>query len=658
MNANTPSFLSQVTFYHNDQLLSLDEVNLDSLSSKSSVFDLVKAIGLTGPGQATALFVDAKPCDFTKEISSCSKIEVYDFDTAKGKEVFWHSSAHILAQAVIRLYPEAKPTIGPAIASGFYYDFAGLKISSSDLKKIEKEMQKIAKKGAIPTREELTAKEAKATFSTNPYKVEIIEDLLSNDEKTTFTAYRQEEFLDLCRGPHLSSLAKVKAVKLLKTSGAYWRADSSGEMLTRIYGISFPSKELLNEHLDFLAEAAARDHKVLGPKLDLFSFHPQSPGVPFMHPGGVILFETLLSFWRKLHFQKGYQEIKTPQLMTKDLWETSGHWEHYKENMFVTESEKREFALKPMSCPGGMLFYKSKHFSYKDLPLKLSEVGLVHRNEFSGALSGLLRVRAFHQDDAHLFLLPDQIANEVCEILELISEIYSTFGLTWTLELSTRPETHTIGSDEQWDLATKGLEQALKLYGREYKINPGDGAFYGPKIDVHVQDAIGRSWQCATIQLDMALPERFDLEYTDSSGQRKRPVMLHRAILGSVERFMGILIEHYKGRLPLWLNPHQVCIIPVADAHSDAAQKLCDQLIDQGFRAKVDRRNESLGKRIRSAQISQVNYMVVMGDQEVETGVLPLRSRENPDSANVTITELIEKLTEERDTRSNRSLFS
>lgn len=657
MSAVPPSFLSQVSFYHNDRLVKLDEKNLEGLCPSSSFLDLVKALGLTAPGQAVALYVDSLPRDFSKTIDDCSKIEVFDFETPKGKEVFWHSSAHILAQAVTRLYPEAKPTIGPAIANGFYYDFADLELSSDDLKKIEKEMQKIAKSGACPQREELSATEAKSAFASNPYKIELIDDLLKKEENCLFSAYRQEEFFDLCRGPHLSSTSKVKAIKLLKTSGAYWRGDSKNEMLTRIYGVSFPSKDQLKEHLDFLAEAAARDHKVLGPKLDLFSFHPESPGVPFMHPGGVVLFETLLGFWRELHAQRGYQEIKTPQLLTKGLWETSGHWDHYKENMFVTQSEEREFALKPMSCPGGMLYYKSKHFSYKDLPLKLSEVGLVHRNEFSGALSGLFRVRAFHQDDAHLFLLPEQIAEQVCEILELISEIYSTFGLTWTLELSTRPESHTIGSDDQWDLATKGLEGALKQYGQEYKINPGDGAFYGPKIDVHVQDAIGRSWQCATIQLDMALPERFDLEYTGPSGQRQRPVMLHRAILGSVERFMGILIEHYKGRLPLWLNPQQLCIIPVADSHKSAAQKLCSQLGKLGFRASVDQRNESMGKKIRQAQIRQVNYMIVLGDKEVETGQLPLRSRENPDSANVNLTELIEKLTEERDSRSNTSLF-
>lgn len=666
MSNSTPLPSSKTILLHNDKPIDIDTLRLNSLSNNSTVLDLVKELGLTNPSQAVALYVNALPADFSALLCECEKIELFDFDDAqgRGKEVFWHSTAHILAQAVLRLYPNAQPTIGPAISGGFYYDFAGLDISLEDLKKIEKEMQKIAKNGATPTRETFSAEKAKELFHDNPFKLEIINDLLkpkedqlSNNNSPVFSGYRQEEFFDLCRGPHLSSLSKVKAIKLLKTSGAYWRGDSTNVMLTRIYGVSFPSKDLLKEHLTFLAEAAARDHKMLGPKLDLFSFHPESPGVPFLHPSGLILFEKLLSFWRELHKKRGYQEIKTPQLLTKSLWETSGHWDHYKENMFVTQSEDREFALKPMSCPGGMLYYKSKHFSYKDLPLKLSEVGLVHRNEFSGALSGLFRVRAFHQDDAHIFLLPEQIAEQVCEILELIAEIYSTFDLSWSLELSTRPSTHTIGTDEQWENATQGLENALKRYGMNYKVNPGDGAFYGPKIDVHVGDAIGRSWQCATIQLDMALPERFNLEYTDATAKRQRPIMLHRAILGSVERFMGILIEHYKGRLPLWLNPQQVRVVPVAHSHHEMAEKIHNQLIELGFHSKVDDRNESMGKRIRCAQLEQVNYMLVIGDKEVETGDLSLRSRENPDSANVSLNEFLEKLCTERNTRSNKSLF-
>ena len=611
-------------------------------------------LGYREPQQGLALYIDGAPVDLSDSFSSLyaqkgeqslSLIEIVSFDDPRGKEVFWHTSAHLLAQAVLRLYPQAKPTIGPPLAQGFYYDFADLELSSGDLKKIEKEMQILAKEGLKPRKELLSKEEALSAFANNPYKLELIEEIAEKGEQ--LRAYRQDDFFDLCRGPHLLSLSKIKACKLLKTSGAYWRGDSTKAVLTRIYGISFPSKELLKEHLAFLEEAAARDHKVLGPKLDLFSFHPSSPGCVFLHPKGLILFDTLLAFWRELHREEGYEEIKTPQLLSKSLWETSGHWQNYQENMFVTQSEQREYALKPMSCPGGMLFYRAKHFSYKDFPLKFSEVGLVHRNELSGALSGLFRVRAFHQDDAHLFLLPDQIATEVCAVLKLMEKIYQTFSLTWHLELSTRPDKQTIGSDAQWEMATHGLKEALKLYGQDYRINEGDGAFYGPKIDVHIRDAIGRSWQCATIQLDMALPERFDLEYTNAQGERARPVMLHRAIFGSFERFMGILIEHYKGRLPLWISPEQLRILPIAKAHHARAQELVKLIKRAGIRCTCDLRDESIGKKVRSGQLDQVNYMAILGDEELQHGSLSLRSRENRDHVTLQLDAVIEMMEKE-----------
>lgn len=620
---------------------------------KQDLLDILSENQLNAPEEALSAFVNQKQIDFTYLPQDGDFIELVNFDDERGKEVFWHTSAHILAQAVLRLWPEAKPTIGPPIEHGFYYDFANLQITDKDLKRIEKEMVSIIKENHRPERIEYLSKEdALKDFQDNPYKVEIIESL---DPLGSFSAYRQGDFFDLCRGPHLSKLGKVKAVKLLKTSGAYWRGDSKREMLTRIYGITFPSKQQLQAYLEFLKEAQERDHKLIGPKLDLFRFHEQAPGIPFFHPKGLALFDKLLSFWRKLHKEHGYEEIKTPQLLTRNLWETSGHWDYYKENMFCTEVEKRDFAIKPMNCPGCMLYFKSKHFSYRDFPLRIGEIGCVHRYEPSGSLSGLFRVRCFHQDDAHLFLLPEQIADEVCGVLKLIEKIYSTFGLSWHLELSTRPEEKTIGSDEQWALATDGLQRALEQYGQDYRINAGDGAFYGPKIDVHIQDAIGRSWQCATIQLDMALPERFDLEYTDSDGSRKRPIMLHRAIFGSIERFIGILIEHFKGRFPLWLSPSPLRLLPIADRHVDRAKEVQNTLKAHGFDAPIDDSHESMAKKVRAAQLDQVNYMLVLGDEELEKGTLSLRTRENKTEPNVELDIFIQKICKERD---DFSLFS
>ncbi|MFA6502114.1 MAG: threonine--tRNA ligase, partial [Parachlamydiales bacterium] len=574
----------------------------------SSAADLARKLNLTEPGDAIAIRIENREYDLTKKLNDNDKIEFISFSEPKGKEIFWHSSAHVLAQAVLRLFPEAKPTIGPAIESGFYYDFANLKITEEDLLKIEKEAKKIIAENLKPIRVEFKNKtEAKKSFENNSYKIALINDF----EDGTISAYKQGEFSDLCRGPHLPVLSKIKAFKVIKTSGAYWKGDSKNEMLTRLYGISFPDKKMLDEYLNFLEEAKKRDHKDIGQKLQLFGLKEEAPGMPFIYPNGLYIWNKLLGFLKECISEKGYVEIKTPIMMTKELWETSGHWSYYKENMYTSVVEDREFAIKPMNCPGGILYYKTNHHSYRDLPLKIAEIGLVHRHEASGALNGLFRVRAFHQDDAHVFLTPDQMDAQILEIVELADKIYMTFGLAYNMELSTRPEkSKTIGTDEEWAAATNGLIHALEILGRPYKINEGDGAFYGPKIDLHIQDALKRRWQCGTIQLDMNLPKRFDMNYVDSDGQQKRPIMIHRVLFGSVERFFGILIEHFAGNFPLWISPHAVRVIPVADRHNAYAKKICDIIKASDLPCDVDDSNESVSKKIRNAQLLKVNYML------------------------------------------------
>lgn len=624
------------------------------LPEGSSALALVDRFKLFQPEQAVALKINGKAMDFSTKLKSGDLIEIFSFDSAEGKEVFWHTSAHVLAQAILRLYPNAKPTIGPPIEKGFYYDFADLKISDEDFDRIEEEMVKICEENFETERHLFKSKqEALEAFSQSKYKSELIEGF---DESGEFTAYRQGEFFDLCRGPHLPKLGKIKAIKVLKTAGAYWRGDSKNEMLTRIYAISFPDRKELKAYLQFLEEAKKRDHKVIGPQLDLFSLHEEAPGIPFIHPRGVSMWNRLLDYWRQVHQDAGYIEIKTPTLMTRELWETSGHWQNYRANMYTTSIEERDFAIKPMNCPGCMVYFKSKAHSYRDLPLRVAEIGLVHRYEASGALSGLFRVRGFHQDDAHLFVTPDQIHLEVAAVLRLIDTMYSCFGLSYHLELSTRPEKNTIGSDELWEAATEGLKGALEHAGKPYKLNPGDGAFYGPKIDVHIKDAIGRTWQCATIQLDMALPERFELEYTDRDGSRKRPVMLHRVVLGSIERFMGILIEHFKGRFPLWISPHQIRILPVADRHVEAAEKLAAKFKEAGYIVDIDDSHESISKKVRNAQLLQVNYMLTLGDKELETGQLAVRSREGKQET-MDYAPFLEKIDREKQTKSLESFL-
>ncbi|QYC71877.1 threonine--tRNA ligase [Chlamydia suis] len=565
--------------------------------------------------------------DLSTTLQDGDTILFLSWDDPKGREIFLHTSAHILAQAVLRLWPSAQPTIGPVIDQGFYYDFANLSISEDDFSAIEDMAKTIAEEKFSISRQVFSNKEeALAYFSENPFKTELITEL---PEDAEISAYKQGEFVDLCRGPHLPSTAPVKAFKLLRTSAAYWKGDPSRDSLIRIYGIAFPTAKELKEHLHQLEEAKKRDHRVLGTKLDLFSQQPCSAGMPFFHPRGMVVWNALVDYWKRLHHLAGYQQIQTPQLMNRELWEISGHWENYKENMYTLTVDEEDYAIKPMNCPGCMLYYKTQLHSYREFPLRIAEIGHVHRQELSGALSGLMRVRAFHQDDAHIFLTPEQVEEETLNILDLVSKLYGTFGLEYHLELSTRPGQGTIGSDDLWELATDALQRALVKSQKPFVISPGEGAFYGPKIDIHVRDAINRTWQCGTIQLDMFLPERFDLKYTNPQGEKSTPIMLHRALFGSIERFLGILIEHFKGRFPLWLSPEHVRIITVADRHETRAQDLAKHFTQQGIRATVDQTNESVSKKIRNAQNMQVNYMLTIGDKELETQLLAVRTRDN-----------------------------
>lgn len=622
----------------------------------SSAFDVAKQAHLNGPDQALAVSINGTIKDLSTPLNEGDEIHFFSFEEPEGKEVFWHTSAHILAQAVLRIWPDAQPTIGPPIKDGFYYDFANLTLSDEDFPAIEKEMQKIIKENFKPQRHVFKNKqEALEAFKDNPYKVQLIE---SFEENSEITAYKQGEFFDLCRGPHLPALGKVKALKVTKTSGAYWKGDSKNEMLTRIYAITFPDRKLLKDHLYQIEQAKLRDHRHLGPKLDLFMLREEAPGLPFFLPHGMIVWNHLIDYWRELHTRHGYVEIKTPQMMTRELWETSGHWHNYRENMYTCEVEERDFAIKPMNCPGCMLYYQSQVHSYKELPLKVAELGLVHRYEASGALSGLFRVRGFHQDDAHIFMEPKDIKAEILKVLNIAKEIYSLFDLEFHMELSTRPEKDTIGTDEDWEIATQGLKEALDETHLEYRINEGDGAFYGPKIDFHILDALKRSWQCGTIQLDMALPEKFKLEYVTNDASRARPVMIHRALFGSVERFYGILIEHFAGKFPLWLSPRQIRILAIADRHVEYAEKIQKQFKEQGFLCDVDASHESVSKKIRQAQMDQVNYIFTVGDQEVENKTIALRTRDNVVHGEISFEEFVKKAKIELKERKLKSPFS
>ena len=566
----------------------------------------------------------------------------------KELNVLNHSCAHLLAQAVKHLYPQAKFWVGPVIEDGFYYDIdlGDAVIKEEDLPLIEKEMKKLAKDGKRIVRHEISKEEALEMFKDDEYKVDLISRMDPND--TVISCYSQGDFTDLCRGPHVDSVKELKYFKLLKFSGAYWKGDAKNKMLQRIYGICFKTVEDLNKYLEFLEEAKKRDHKKLGKELDLFMISEYGPGFPFFLPNGMVLRNILENFWYDEHTKEGYEFIKTPIMLNRELWELSGHWFNYRENMYTSEIDEKTFAIKPMNCPGGMLVYKNSLHSYKDLPLRIGELGQVHRHEASGALNGLFRVRTFTQDDAHIFMREDQIEEEVVRLISFIDRMYSIFGLTYDIELSTRPEEKYIGEISVWDKSEKALEEACHKAGRECKINPGDGAFYGPKLDFHIKDSLGRVWQCGTIQLDMNLPERFDLTYVDKDGSKKRPVMLHRVIYGSVERFIGILIEHYAGLFPLWLAPVQLNILPVnSSIHADYAKEVYDKLIESGFRCNLDSREEKLGYRLREAQIKKIPYTIILGDSEKENKTISYRLHGETETKTVSQEEFIKKILEE-----------
>ena len=599
--------------------------------------------------EALAVKVDGEVQGLTTVIDRDCALEFLTFADEEGRRVYRHTASHVMAQAVKALWPEAKLAIGPAIENGFYYDFdCDTAFSTEDFKKIEKEMERIVKANYPIVRSEKPRAEAIAYMQEKgePYKVELIEDL---PEDAVISFYTQGDFTDLCAGPHLPSTGYVKAVKIMSVAGAYWRGSEKNKMLQRLYATAFPKKADLDAYVQQLEEAKKRDHRRLGRELDLFDVRDEGPGFPFFYPKGMILRNILEDYWRKIHRKAGYEEIKTPIMLNRGLWERSGHWDHYKENMYTTKIDDTDFAIKPMNCPGGILVYERRAWSYRDLPIRSGELGLVHRHEKSGTLHGLMRVRCFTQDDAHIFMRPDQIRDEIKGVYQLIDEVYKVFGFQYTVELSTRPE-NSIGTDEMWALATDGLQGALDDLGVTYTVNEGDGAFYGPKIDFHLRDCLGRTWQCGTIQLDMNLPERFDLTYVGADGEKHRPVMIHRVVFGSIERFIGILTEQFAGAFPLWLSPVQVRILTITDRADAAAKDLQAKLEKAGIRTEIDLRNEKIGFKIREAQMQKIPYMFVLGDKEVENGVLSVRSRKGAVET-MTYDEVFAKLREEIETK-------
>ena len=597
---------------------------------------------------ACAAKIDGKGCDLRTPIENDCAVEILTFDDPYGKKAFWHTTSHVLAQAVKRLYPEVKLTIGPAIEEGFYYDFDSDQPFTPDvLEKLEAEMKKIVKENEKIERFTLPREEAIAFMKerNEPYKVELIEDL---PEGEVISFYRQGEFVDLCAGPHLMATGTIKAFKLTQCNSAYWRGDAKNKTLQRVYGISYTKKDELEAYLTRIEEAKKRDHRKLGTELGLFALLDEGPGFPFFLPKGMVLRNTLLEYWREVHKRYGYVEISTPMILNRALWERSGHWDHYKENMYTTVIDDTDFAIKPMNCPGGMLVYKLEPHSYRDLPLRVAELGLVHRHELSGALHGLFRVRCFTQDDAHIFMTWDQMKDEIKNVVRLFDEVYSVFGLTYQIEVSTMPEDH-IGDVKDWDFATETLEAAVKEMGKDYVINEGDGAFYGPKLDFHLADSLGRTWQCGTIQLDMQLPERFELEYTGADNEKHRPVMIHRVVLGSVERFIGVITEHFAGAFPLWLSPVQVSVIPISNAFNDYAQEVRDRLDAAGIRVEADLRNETMKLKIREAQLQKTPYMLVVGEREQNENAASVRNRKGENLGAMSVDEVIAKLRREID---------
>lgn len=616
-----------------------------SLEKGANAESLARAIGPGLAKAALAAKVNGHPVDLATPLQDNDTVEIITFDSEQGKSIFWHSSSHIMAQAVQELFPSAKIAIGPAVESGFYYDFdVENPFTPEDCDKIEKRCYEIIARKLPVTRKEYSKKEACAYFQKQeePYKIELL-----NELEASPSMYFQGEWADLCRGPHVPHTGYVKAIKIMSCAGAYWRGSEKNKMLQRIYGISFPKKAQLDEYLTLLEEAQKRDHRKLGKELDLFSFHKEGAGFPFWHPRGMVLYNIIDTYSRQQHLAAGYTEVKTPIILNEELWHRSGHWDKYKENMYFTEIDDAMHAIKPMNCPGGLLIYRNSAHSYRDLPIKNFEFGLVHRHEKAGVLHGLFRVRQFTQDDAHIFCTPDQIEQQIAEVIDFVFAMYTTFGFSdFTIELSTRPENY-IGDIAVWDISEKALENVLKAKDIAYKLNPGEGAFYGPKIDFHILDSLKRSWQCGTVQLDFSMPRRFGLEYTDADGEKKQPVMIHRALLGSMERFIGILIEHYAGFLPLWLSPVQVKIIPVSEKFSSYADSVVQTMQTAGIRAERDNRNEKIGYKIRDAEMHKIPYMVIVGEKEERTQTVSVRKHTRGDQGILPINEFIDLLQSE-----------
>ena len=634
-------------------IITLKDGSTKEYSEPKSIIEIAADISEGLARMACAGEVNGEVEDLRTVIDKDCNLSILTFNDEGGKAAFRHTTSHIMAQAIKRLYPDTKLAIGPSIADGFYYDVdRETPLTSEDLEKIEAEMKKIVKEDLKLERFELPRAEAIAFMKEKeePYKVELIEDL---PEDAVISFYRQGEFTDLCAGPHLMSTKPVKAFKLTSLAGAYWRGSEKNKMLQRIYGTAFTKKAELEEYLHMIEEAKKRDHRKLGKELGLFMMSEDGPGFPFFLPKGMDLKNALMDYWREIHRKAGYVEISTPIILNRRLWETSGHWDHYKENMYTTVIDDEDYAIKPMNCPGGVLVYKSEPRSYRDLPLRLAEVGLVHRHEKSGQLHGLMRVRCFNQDDAHIFMTPEQIKDEIKGVANLIDQVYKLFGFKYHVELSTRPE-DSMGSDEDWEVATEGLRGALDDLGLDYVVNEGDGAFYGPKIDFHLEDSIGRTWQCGTIQLDFQLPQRFELEYTGADGEKHRPIMIHRVVYGSVERFIGILIEHFAGAFPTWLAPVQVKVLPISDKYMDYAQNVLNKLTEAGIRAEVDTRAEKIGYKIREAQTAKIPYMLVVGQKEEEENTVSVRSRAAGDEGARSLDTFIADILKEIETKENR----
>ncbi len=623
--------------------ITLKNGDIRSIEENITVLDFAKVLSRSLAKVALAAKVNDKIVGLDYVLTEDCKVELLTFEDNEGKIALRHSASHVLAQAVKRLYKNVKFAIGPAIENGFYYDFETEEpFTTEDLGKIQKEMEKIINENLPIVRSELSRAEAIKLFADKgeDYKVELINDL---PEDAIISLYTQGEFVDLCAGPHVASTGKVKTVKLQSIAGAYWRGDEKRKMLQRVYGTAFEKKADLDAYLHMLEEAAKRDHRKLGRELDLFSIQEEGPGFPFFHPNGMIIRNELENYWRAVHTRYGYKEIKTPIILNQKLWQQSGHWDHYQENMYFTSIDDEAYAIKPMNCPGGILVYKTKQHSYRDLPLRTAELGLVHRHELSGALHGLMRVRSFTQDDAHIFMLPSQIKAEIQNVIDLFNEVYSVFGLSYHAELSTKPA-KAMGSDEIWETTTKALQEALEDCGMEYIVNEGDGAFYGPKIDFHLRDSIGRTWQCGTIQLDMLMPEKFDLTFVGEDGQKHRPVMIHRVVYGSIERFIGILIEHFAGLFPLWLAPVQVRVLTITDKQLPYANELALKMKAKGIRVEVDIRNEKIGYKIRESQILKTPYTVVLGDKEIEENKVAVRKHGENNSETIATEEFIEDI--------------